>query len=70
MRHRNAQSQMCMLLSGQEDGKTLATATPQLSTPKDEDTQGTHRQGSRAVHQLTSPARSKATVLYPDDGPF
>lgn len=50
MRHRNAQSQMCMLLSGQEDGKTLATATPQLSTPKDEDTQGTHRQGSRAVH--------------------
>lgn len=50
MRDRNAPSQMCMLLSGQEDAKTLATSIPQLSTPKDEDTQGTHRQGSRAVH--------------------
>lgn len=66
---RNAQSQMCMLIGGQEDDRTLATSIPQLSMPKDEDTQGTPKR----VAELSTSSRlqhvPEALVLY-SDGPF
>lgn len=66
---RNAQSRMCMLIGGQEDEKALETSSPQLSMPKDKDTQGTPKREAEMSTSSRLQHGPQAIVCYPD-GPF